>query len=50
MLFAVVPLRNLLPGAPPAGAWIDQAVVLWLLTALAAAMVLYIVAWRRQSD
>ncbi|OBB73895.1 DUF4436 family protein [Mycobacterium sp. 852014-52144_SCH5372336] len=50
MLFAVVPLRNLLPGAPPAGAWIDLAVVLWVLIALAAAMVLYVVAWWRQRD
>lgn len=50
MLFAVVPLRNLLPGAPPAGAWIDLAVVLWVLIALAAAMVLYVVAWWRQSE
>ncbi|OBK80241.1 DUF4436 domain-containing protein [Mycobacterium sp. 1164985.4] len=50
MLFAVVPLRNLLPGAPPAGAWIDLAVVLWVLIALAAAMVLYIVAWWRQKE
>lgn len=50
MLFAVVPLRNLLPGAPPAGAWIDLAVVLWVLIALAAAMVLYVVAWFRQRD
>jgi hypothetical protein len=50
MLFAVVPLRNLLPGAPPAGAWIDLAVVLWVLIAVAAAMVIYIVAWWRQSE
>jgi hypothetical protein len=28
MLFAVVPLRNILPGAPPPGAWIDVALVL----------------------
>ena len=26
-LFAIVPLRNILPGAPPAGSWIDQAIV-----------------------
>ncbi|OBI82547.1 DUF4436 family protein [Mycobacterium sp. E740] len=50
MLFAVVPLRNLLPGAPPAGAWIDLAVVLWVLIALAGAMVIYVVAWWRQGD
>ncbi|KAM53887.1 DUF4436 domain-containing protein [Mycobacterium tuberculosis] len=50
MLFAVVPLRTILPGSPPAGAWIDRAVVIWVLIALAAAMVVYIVAWYRESD
>jgi hypothetical protein len=50
MLFAVVPVRNLLPGAPPAAAWIDRAVVLWVLVALAVAMVMYIAAWWRQSE
>ncbi|MDY6997907.1 MAG: DUF4436 domain-containing protein [Actinomycetota bacterium] len=50
MLFAVVPLRNFLPGAPPPGAWIDQAVVLWVLIALVSAMGLYIVSWFRQSQ
>lgn len=47
MLFAVVPLRNILPGAPPPGAWIDQAVVLWVLIALVSAMGIYITAWYR---
>ncbi|CPC29772.1 transmembrane protein [Mycobacterium tuberculosis] len=37
-------------GSPPAGAWIDRAVVIWVLIALAAAMVVYIVAWYRESD
>jgi hypothetical protein len=50
MLFAIVPLRNILPGAPPPGAWIDQAIVLWVLIALVAAMVIYFVAWYRQSE
>jgi hypothetical protein len=50
MLFAVVPLRNILPGAPPPGAWIDQALVLWVLIALVASMVIYIVAWYRQCE
>lgn len=49
MLFAVVPLRNILPGNPPAGSWIDQAVVIWVLIALATALVLYIAAWYRHS-
>jgi hypothetical protein len=49
-LFAVVPLRNILPGAPPPGSWIDQAIVQWVLIALVTAMTLYILAWVRQGD
>jgi hypothetical protein len=49
-LFAIVPLRNILPGAPPPGSWIDQAIVQWVLIALATAMSLYIFAWVRQGD
>jgi hypothetical protein len=49
-LFAIVPLRNILPGAPPAGSWIDQALVQWVLLALATAMALYVYAWVRQGD
>ncbi|WP_422743138.1 DUF4436 domain-containing protein [Mycobacterium sp. WMMD1722] len=49
-LFAIVPIRNFMPGAPPPGAWIDQILVLWVLVALTAAMVLYFVAWYRRSD
>ncbi|OBK32475.1 DUF4436 domain-containing protein [Mycobacterium sp. 1245111.1] len=47
MLFAVVPLRNALPGSPPFGAWIDVSIVLWVIVALGAAMLLYIVCWWR---
>ncbi|MGO9045240.1 MAG: DUF4436 domain-containing protein [Mycobacterium sp.] len=50
MLFAVVPLRNILPGAPPPGSWIDQAVVQWVLIAMVTAMSLYFFAWVRQGD
>ncbi|WP_235632211.1 DUF4436 domain-containing protein [Mycolicibacterium rutilum] len=50
MLFAIVPIRNFMPGAPPPGAWIDQALVLWVLLALTAAMVLYFIAWWRRAD
>lgn len=50
MLFAVVPLRNILPGSPPAGSWVDQAVVIWVLIGLATALILYIIAWHRQGD
>jgi hypothetical protein len=50
MLFAIVPLRNILPGGPPFGSWIDQAVVLWVLIALVTAMTLFLVAWWRGRD
>lgn len=50
MLFAVVPLRSVLPGSPPPGSWIDEAVVLWVLIALAVAMTLYIVGWHRRCE
>jgi len=50
MLFAIVPLRNFLPGNPPLGAWIDQAVVLWVLIGLVVAMALFILAWWRHRD
>lgn len=39
-----------LAGALPPGAWIDQALVLWVLIALVVAMVLYVEAWWKQSD
>lgn len=47
MLFAVVPLRNALPGSPPFGSWVDITVVIWVLLALAVSMVLYIGCWWR---
>lgn len=50
LLFAVVPLRNFLPGSPPPGSWIDQAVVLWVLIGLVTAMSLFIVAWWRSRE
>ncbi|SPM38643.1 DUF4436 domain-containing protein [Mycobacterium numidiamassiliense] len=50
MVFAIVPLRNILPGSPPPGSWIDQAVVLWVLIALVTAMALFVYAWWRNRD
>ncbi|BBY63679.1 DUF4436 domain-containing protein [Mycolicibacterium helvum] len=50
MLFAVVPIRNVLPGDPPPGSWIDEALVVWVLIALVAAIMIYLVAWARRSD
>ncbi|BBX10563.1 DUF4436 domain-containing protein [Mycolicibacterium aichiense] len=50
MLFAVVPIRNVLPGDPPPGSWIDEALVFWVLVALVVALVIYLVSWARHSD
>jgi hypothetical protein len=50
MLFAIVPLRNILPGAPPPGAWIDVSLVLWVIVALVAAMVMVVISWYKQVD
>jgi hypothetical protein len=50
LLFAVMPLRNFLPGSPPPGSWVDQAVVLWVLIGLVTAMSLFVLAWWRQRD
>lgn len=47
MLFAVVPLRNALPGSPPFGGWIDITLVLWVLVVLVVSMLLYITCWWR---
>lgn len=47
MLFAVVPLRNALPGSPPFGGWVDITIVLWVLVVLVVSMLLYIACWWR---
>lgn len=49
MLFAVLPIRNLLPGAPPIGSWVDYALILWVVLGLVTAMVLYVRAWWREA-
>ncbi|BBY76547.1 DUF4436 domain-containing protein [Mycolicibacterium parafortuitum] len=50
MLFAIVPLRNILPGAPPPGAWIDILLVMWVILGLVAAMVVYVGVWNKRID
>ena len=47
MLFAVMPLRNALPEAPPFGSWIDVTIVMWVVVVLAIAMSIYISSWWR---
>ncbi len=47
MLFAVMPLRNALPEAPPFGSWIDVTIVMWVIVVLGISMALYIACWWR---
>jgi uncharacterized protein DUF4436 len=47
MLFAVMPLRNALPDAPPFGGWIDITIVLWVIVVLVISMGIYISCWWR---
>jgi hypothetical protein len=46
MLFAVMPLRNALPDAPPIGSWIDVTFTLWVIVVLVVSMLLFISCWR----
>ena len=48
MLFSVLPLRNLFPGSPPIGSWVDYTVVLWVVMGLAISLALYVTAWWRE--
>lgn len=42
LLFAMVPLRTNLPGAPPIGVWIDFLVFLWVILGLMVALAVFI--------
>ena len=45
LLFALIPLRTVLPGAPPLGAWIDMLVFFWVEILLMTALALYVATW-----
>lgn len=47
LLFATVPIRGFLPGAPPPGSWVDVAVVVWVLAGLVTALGIYVWCWTR---
>lgn len=47
MLFALIPLRNFLPGAPPLGSWIDVLVFFWVEIVIMVALAVYVAAWLR---
>ncbi len=50
LLFALIPLRINLPGAPPIGAWIDALVFYWVEVVLLFSMAIFIVAWFRYRE
>jgi hypothetical protein len=47
MLFALIPLRNCLPGAPPLGPWIDVLVFFWDEVGIMLALLVFIATWLR---
>lgn len=47
MLFALIPLRNFLPGAPPLGSWIDVLVFFWVEVIIMLALLVFIATWLR---
>lgn len=49
LLFATMTIRNFLPGAPPAGSWVDVAVVIWVMIALTVALCFGVGSWWRFS-
>jgi hypothetical protein len=48
LLFALIPLRNAMPSAPPIGAEIDVIVFFWAETVVALTLVTVLVTWLRQ--
>ena len=46
LLFAVMPLRNALPDAPPLGSWIDVTVTLVVIVVMVISMLLFLSAWQ----
>jgi hypothetical protein len=48
MLFAIVPLRNAMPAAPPIGALVDVVVFFWAVTVIALSLVSVLIRWSRQ--
>lgn len=49
MLFAIVPLREAMPGAPPIGAEIDILVFLWAVAIIVFSLVAVFIMWARRS-
>ncbi|NKW70314.1 DUF4436 domain-containing protein [Rhodococcus hoagii] len=42
-------MRNILPGAPPIGAWVDITVTVWVIVTLVVSLALYVYCWWRDT-
>ncbi|MGF7124505.1 hypothetical protein J2X34_004951 [Rhodococcus sp. BE178] len=49
MLFAVIPLRGILPGNPPIGSWVDIALTMWVVVTLVGSLTVYVLCWWRDT-
>jgi hypothetical protein len=49
LLFAITPLRNAMPGAPPIGILVDVLVYFWVVASITTALVLVITTYMRQT-
>ena len=47
LIFAMLPIRLALPGAPPMGAWIDILVTFWVFIVLMVALAWWVIVWLR---
>ena len=45
LIFAMLPIRLALPGAPPMGAWIDVLVTFWVFIVLMVALAWWVIVW-----
>lgn len=45
LIFAMLPIRLALPGAPPMGAWIDILVTFWVFIVLMVALAWWVIVW-----
>jgi hypothetical protein len=48
LLFAIVPLRNAMPGAPPIGALVDVLIFFWAVTVITLSLVVVLITMYRQ--
>jgi hypothetical protein len=48
LLFALIPLRNAMPGAPPIGAQVDMIVFFWVIAVITLSLLVVLAMWLRR--